>query len=157
MADQFEYKKLCFKLARLKSTENPWKFKHRLTSYYKAAQVNHEVKFVEVYIKGIFNDNLRKLLLLHNPALTTILDLKAAIQCYQTSLLKYASSTLSLAASVTTGLGAMPGEDSEFKRKTLKKIQDLQKQLGPPLTTGKGQEVNTMFQIKEEEDRQRDR
>ena len=80
---------------------------------------------MEIYIKGIFNDDLRKLLLLHDPALTTIPNLKVAIQRYQTSLLKYARSTPSLAATVTTGLGAMPGEDSEFKRKTLKKIQDL--------------------------------
>ena len=82
MADQLEYKKLRFELARQKSTANPWKFEHCLTSYYRAAQVNDEVKFVEVYKKGIFNDDLRKLLLLHNPALTTIPDLKAAIQRY---------------------------------------------------------------------------
>ena len=113
---------------------------------------------MEVYIKGIFNDDLRKLLLLHNPALVTIPDLKAAIQRYQTSVLKYARSTPSLAASATTGLGAMPGEDSEFKWKTLKKIQDLQKQLGPSSTTGKGEdstdmEIDTMFQRKAEEDK----
>ena len=145
-------------MTRQKSKKNPWKFKHHLTSYYRAAQVNDEVKFVEVYIKGIFNNNLRKLLLLHNPAFATIPDLKAAIQRYQTSLLKYARSTPSLAASVTTGLGAMPGEDSEFKRKTLKKIQYLQKRLGPPSTTGKGKDstdmaIDTMFQRKEEEDK----
>ena len=89
-------------------------------------------------------------MLLHNPALTTIPDLKVAIQRYQTSLLKYARSTLSLAATATTGSGAMPGEDSEFKQKTLKKIQDLQKQLVPSPTTGKSQhstdmEIDTMF------------
>ena len=157
-ADQLEYKKLHFELAHQKSTENPWKFEHCLTTYYRAAQINDEICFVEIYIKGIFNDNLRKLLLLHNPALTTIPDLKAAIQRYQTSLLKYARSTLSLAASVTTGLGAMLGEDSEIKKKTLKKIQDLQKQLVPSSMTGKGQdstnmEIDTMFQRAEEEDK----
>ena len=51
----------------------------------------------------------------------------------------------------------MPGEDSEFKQKTLKKIQDLQKQLVPSSTTGKGEdstdmEIDTIFQRKEEED-----
>ena len=137
--------------------ENPWKFEHHLTTYHRVAQIIDEARFVEIYIKGIFNDDLRKLLLLHNPVLTTIPDLKAAIQRYQTSLLKYARSTPSLAATATTGLGVMPGEDSEFKRKTLKKIQDLQKQLGPPSMTGKGEdstdmEIDTMFQRKEEED-----
>ena len=146
MANQLEYKKLRFKLACQKSTKNPWKFQQRLTSYYRAAQVNNEVKFVEVYIKGIFNDYLRKLLLLHNPALTTIPDLKAAIQRYQTSLLKYARSTQILAASVTTGLGAMPGEDLELKWKTLKKIQELQQQLAPSQTTI-GREDSTAMEI----------
>ena len=35
MADQLEYKKLRFELARQKATENPWKFEHRLTTYYR--------------------------------------------------------------------------------------------------------------------------
>merc|ERR1711873_203019 len=98
-------------------------------SYYRVAEINNEARFVEIYMKGIFNDDFRKLLLLHNPAWTTVLDLKAAIQRYQTSLLKYARSTPSLAATATMGLGAMPGKDSELKRKTLKKIQELQRQL----------------------------
>ena len=106
-------------------------------AYYRGAQINNEACFVEFYIKGILNDDLRKFLLLHNPVLTTIPDLKAAIQRYQTSILKYDRSTPSLAATATTGLGAMPGEDLEFKRKTLKKIQELQKQLAPSLMTSK--------------------
>ena len=123
-------------------------------TYYRAAQINDLARFVEIYIKGIFNDDLRKLLLLHNPTLTTIPDLKAAIQRYQTSLLKYARSTPSLAATVTTGLGAMPGEDLEFKQKTLKKIQELQKQLVPSQITSKSNafialEVYTMLQREE--------
>ena len=113
-------------MAHQKSTENPWKFKHCLSTYYSAAQIIDEARFVKIYIKGIFNDDLRKLLLLHNPALTTILDLKAAIQRYQTSLLMYARSTPSLPATATLGLRAIPGEDSELKQKTLKKIQELQ-------------------------------
>ena len=117
---------------------------------------------MEIYIKGIFNDDLRKLSLLHDPALTTIPKLKVAIQKYQTSLLKYARSTPSLAATATTGLGAMPGEDSESKLKTLKKIQKLQKQLAPSQITSKSDdfiamEVNTMLQREEEEDEERNK
>ena len=78
MADQLEYKKLRFKLACQKSKENPWKFEHCLTTYYRAAQIKDEARLVEIYIKGIFNDDLRKLLLLHDPALTTITYLKAS-------------------------------------------------------------------------------
>ena len=39
--------------------------------YYQAAQINEEEKFVEVFKKGVYNNKLRKLLLLLNPPLTT--------------------------------------------------------------------------------------
>ena len=77
----------------------------------------------------MFNDNLQKLLLLHDHPLTMITNLKVAIQRYQTSLLKFARGTPSLAATVTMGLGTMQGKDLEFRRKTMKKIQELQHQL----------------------------
>ena len=48
-ADQLEYKKMRFKLAKQKATENPWKYEHHLTTYYQAAQTNQEEKFVEVF------------------------------------------------------------------------------------------------------------
>ena len=69
-ADQLEFKKMSFKLAKQKVTENPWKYDH-LTTYYRAAQINNKEKFVKVCKKGIFNNDLRKLLLLHNPLLNT--------------------------------------------------------------------------------------
>ena len=90
--------------------------------------MNYDAHFVDIYIKEVCNNELRKLLLLHDPSLTTITDLKAAIQKYQTSLLKYARSTPSIAATAATGLGAMLGESSELKPNTLKKIQKLQRQ-----------------------------
>ena len=67
-----------------------------------------------------------------------------------------------MAATATTGLGAMPGEDLEFKRKTLKKITELQKQLTPSQMTSKSEdsidmEVDTMLQREEEEDEETDK
>ena len=78
-ADQLEFKKMRFELAKQNATENPWKYKHLLTTYYRVAQINDEDNFVEVFKKGVFKDNLQKLLLLYNPMLTTITNLKAAI------------------------------------------------------------------------------
>ena len=54
----------------------------------------------------------------------------------------------------------MPGEDLEFKRKTLKRIQELQRQLAPSQATSKNEdsaaiEVDRMLQ-EEEEDKERD-
>ena len=164
-ADQLEFKKMRFKLAKQKATENPWKYKHCLTTYYRAAQINNEEKFVKIIKKGVFNDNLWKLLLLHDPPLTTITNLKAAIQRYQTSLLKFARSTPSLVATVTTGLETMQGKDLEFRRKTMKKIQELQRQLTPTQTastTSKNNqsiaiEIDAMLEREDKEDEERDK
>ena len=86
-----------FELAKQTLSENPWKYKNCLLSYYRSAQINDEGRFVDIYKKGIFNNKFRKLLLLHEPLLTTTVELKAAVHCYQTNLLKYARSTQSLA------------------------------------------------------------
>ena len=56
-----------------------------------------------------------------------------------------------MAATATTELGAMSGEDSELKQKTLKKIQELQQQLLPSQTTSgredsMAMEIDTMSQ-----------
>ena len=119
---------------------------------------------MDIFKKAVYNNNLRKLLLLHDPPLTTITNLKAAIQRYQTSLLKYARTTPCLAATATTGLETMQGEDLEFRWKILKKIQELQGQLTPiqtASTTSKNNdsiaiEIDTMLQGEEEEDKERD-
>ena len=114
-----------FELAKQTLTENPWKYENRLMTYYRAAQINEEEKFVKVFKKGVYNNKLRKLLLLHDSPLTTITTLKAAIQRYQISLLKYAQSTPNLVTAATTGLGTMQCEDLDLRRKMLKQIQEL--------------------------------
>ena len=86
-----------FELAKQTSSENLWKYENHLLSYYRSAQINDEGRFVDIYKKGIFNNNLKKLLLLHEPPLTMIVNLKVAVHRYQTNLLKYARSTPSLA------------------------------------------------------------
>ena len=59
--DQLEFKKMRFELVRQKAMENPCKYEHRLTTYYRAAQINNKECFMEILRKGVFNDNLRKL------------------------------------------------------------------------------------------------
>ena len=51
----------------------------------------------------------------------------------------------------------MPDEDSEFKWKTLKKIQEMQMQLAPSQTTSKSNDSTAMLQREEEEDEERDK
>ena len=51
------------------------------------AQINNETRFVDVYKKFVYNNNLRKLLILHDPPLISINDLKTAVHHYQTRLL----------------------------------------------------------------------
>ena len=75
-ADQLEYKRLCLELARQKPEESPWQFENRLHSLYRLAQLDDEARFMEIFKKGIHNNKLRKQLLLHQPAITTIETLK---------------------------------------------------------------------------------
>ena len=76
-----------FELAKQMLSENPWKYENRLLSYYRSAQINDEGRFMDIYKKGVYNKELRKLLLLHEPPLTTIDKLKAAVHHYQMNLL----------------------------------------------------------------------
>ena len=85
-----------------------------------------KARFWDIYKKGIYNNELRKLLLLHEPPLTMMVELKAAVDHYQTNLLKYARSTPSLATSATAGLGTLQHEDIDQRRKTMRQIQELQ-------------------------------
>ena len=85
--DQIEYKRLRFQLAKQTPEENLWKYKNRLQAYYREAQIHDEAKFVDVYKRGIYNNELRRLLMLHNLPLTLINRLKTAVHHYQTKLL----------------------------------------------------------------------
>ena len=69
---------------------------------------------MEIYKKGIHSNELRKLMLMHNPPLITMATLKAAVQGYQTSLLKYARTLTNPPASATMGLGTLQYEDDMF-------------------------------------------
>ena len=48
MADQLEFKKMRFELARQKAPENPWKCEHCLRTYDREAQINDEESFEEI-------------------------------------------------------------------------------------------------------------
>ena len=47
------------------------------------------MKFLDVYRRGIYNNDLRKLLMLHDLPLILIDSLKTAVHHYQTRLLTY--------------------------------------------------------------------
>ena len=51
-ADQLEYKRLRFELAKQQPEENPWRYENRLLLYYRAVQINDEGWFVEINKKG---------------------------------------------------------------------------------------------------------
>ena len=64
-----------------------------------------------------------------------------------------------MAVTATTGLGAMLGEDLELKQKTLKKVQELQRQLAPSQTTSRNKgsttmEIDAIRQGEEKEDKE---
>ena len=80
---------------------------------------------MEIFKKGIHNNELRKLLLLHKPALNMIESLKEAVQGYQTGLLKYARLLTNPPASATAGLGTLQSKEFDHRRKTIKQIQEL--------------------------------
>ena len=124
--DQLKFKRLRFELAKQTSMGNLWRLKNLLRSYYRSARINDESRFVDIYKKGIHNNELRKLLLLPDPALTMMEDLKAAIHHYQMSLLKYARTITNLPPSATDGLGTMQCKITDKKKNTLRQIQELQ-------------------------------
>ena len=74
---------------------------------------------MDIYKKGVYNNELRKLLLLHDPPLTTMDALKAAVHRYQMSLLRFARTTPNLPTSMMAGLGTLQHEDSDQRKKTM--------------------------------------
>ena len=62
--DQAEQKRLRFKLAKQALEENLWNYKNHLQTYYREAQIQDETKFKDVYRRGVYNKELRKLLML---------------------------------------------------------------------------------------------
>ena len=75
---------------------------------------------MEVYRRGVYNQELRKLLMLHNPPLTSIESLKAAAQHYQTQLLIYKEITPDIEPSAIAGLGGMQYRLTGRKQETIR-------------------------------------
>ena len=82
--DQTEQKRLRFESPKQVLEEDPWKYKNQLQRFYDEAHVQDQTEFMEVYRRGIYNQELRKLLMLHKLPLTSIESLKAAAQHYHT-------------------------------------------------------------------------
>ena len=82
------------------------------------------MKFLDVYRRGIYNNDLRKLLMLHDLPLISIDSLKMAVHHYQTRLLTYARSMPYIDPSATAGLGTMQHEITNQKQETIRGIQN---------------------------------
>ena len=83
-------------MKKQKPKENLWEYESRLQADFKTAIINEEAPFVDFYKKGIYDSELRKLLLLHEPPLTTIVEVKTAVHLYQTRLLRLCSLRLQI-------------------------------------------------------------
>ena len=112
-----------FKLARQTQSENPWELKSWLLSYYQAAQISDQKRFTEVFKKGVNNNKLRKMLIVHEPLLVTMATCKVSVHCYQISLLQYIRSTISLASAATAGLRMLHQEKTNYQRKNLTQLK----------------------------------
>ena len=106
-------------------------YENRLQAYYREAHIQDETEFVEVYRRGVYNKELRKLLMLHNLPLTSIECWKAVAQHYQTQLLIYTEITLDIEPSAIARLGDMQYGLTDRKQETIQHIQELQQQLAP--------------------------
>ena len=111
--------------------ENLWEYESRLQADCKTAQINEEAPFVDFYKKGIYDSELRELLLLHKPPLATMMEVKTAVHLYQTRLLKLARSTPDIEPSAATRLEAMWPEIADREQETTQQIPELQQQLAP--------------------------
>ena len=58
-ADQLQYKRLQFEVAKQKESEDLWQFENRLHYLQKQAKIKEDAWFVETYKKGILNNKLR--------------------------------------------------------------------------------------------------
>ena len=87
--------------------ENLWEYESCLQADCKTAQINEEAPFVDFSKKGIYDSELRELLLLHEPPLTMMMEVKTAVHHYQTRLLRLARSTPDIEPSAASRLEAM--------------------------------------------------
>ena len=120
-----------------------------------AAQINDKKRFAEVFEKGVYNYKLQKMLIVHEPPLVTMATLKAAVHCYQTSLLLYARSTLSLASVATAGFKMVQQEEIDCRWKTPRQLQELHKKLDQSMTAKASEstamEIDALVEQEEEE------
>ena len=73
----------------------------------------------------MYNKELRKLLLLHEPPLTSIEPLKKATQYYITKLLIYAKTTLDAEPATIAGLGGMQYGLTGMRQEMMRQIWAL--------------------------------
>ena len=112
-ADQLEYKRLQFEVAKQKESEDLWQFENRLHYLQKQAKIKEDSRFVETYKKGIINNKLREKLMIRDPPITTKAELKQAVAHAQVGILQYARTFDKPPAAVTAGLGSLQKDGLE--------------------------------------------
>ena len=126
-ADQLEYKRLQFEVAKQKESKDLWQFENRLHYLQKQAKIKEDSRFVETYKKGIINNKLREKLMIRDPPITTKAELKQAVAHAQVGILQYARTFNNPPAAVTVGLGSLQKDDLETRQKTKRQFAEVQK------------------------------
>ena len=121
-ADQLEYKRLQFEVAKQKESEDLWQFENRLHYLQKQAKITEDTRFVKTYKKGILNNKLRERLMVRDPPITTKAELKQAVAHAQIRILQYAMTFNNPPAAATAGLGSIQKDELETRQKTNQQI-----------------------------------
>ena len=80
-----EQQRLRFDLAKQRMEEYPERYKDRLHKYYEETLLQDEPKFIEKYVRSVYNNVMGRLLRTHKPPLTTIEALGKKIPYYSHS------------------------------------------------------------------------
>ena len=124
-ADQLEYKRLQFEVAKQKESKDLWQFENRLHYLQKQAKIKEDSRFVKTYKKGIINNKLREKLMIRDPPITTKAELKQVVAHAQDGILQYTKTFYIPPASVMAGLGSLQKDGLETQQKTNKQDAEL--------------------------------
>ena len=140
-ADQLEYKRLQFEVAKQKESKDLWQFENRLHYLQKQVKIKEDLRFVETYKKGIINNKLREKLMIRDPPITTKVELKQAVAHAQVGILQYSRTFNKPPAAVTAGLGSLQKDGLETRQKTNRQVTELQKRYRPRITSSNDEET----------------
>ena len=112
-ADQLEYKRLQFEVAKQKESKDLWQFENRLHYLQKQAKIKEDSRFIKTYKKGIINNKLREKLMIQDPPITTKAKLKQVVAHAQDGIMQYARTFDKPPVAVTADLGSLQKDGLE--------------------------------------------